>query len=140
MDPLTVAAASAVVGAMATQAWEQARQTVVGFWQRRRPDDVPAIAAELEHCHAEVVAARAAGDQATEEALVGDWQRRLRRLLGEDPALRAELQRVLDEELTPLLPRGEGARSGSVMMSANVSDQGKAYFSAGDMTINEGSP
>lgn len=57
-----------------------------------------------------MIAARTVGDGAAEEGLVGDWQRKLRRLLDADPALATELRRVLDEELVPLLPAGERAR------------------------------
>jgi hypothetical protein len=110
MDPLVLAAASAVVTAMATDGWQQAREAVVRLWRRSRPDHVPAIETDLDETHAEVVAARAAGDQAAEEGLVADWQRKLRRLLDADPGLGTELRRVLGEELAPLLPDGERAR------------------------------
>ncbi|GGW39924.1 hypothetical protein GCM10010503_15420 [Streptomyces lucensis JCM 4490] len=138
MDALTLAAASAVVGTMATQAWEQARQAVVGFWQQRHPEEVPAVIAELAHGRTQVIEARSVGDSSVEEELIGDWQRKLRRLLSTDPSLRAELQRVLDQELTPLLPAAEVARVTSIRMNARVSGRGRAYMSARDMTINEG--
>jgi hypothetical protein len=114
MDLLVLTAASAVVTAMATDAWQQAKEAVVKLWRRSRPSHVPAIEADLDETHAEVIAARAAGDQAAEEGLVADWQRKLRRLLDVDPALGIELRRVLDEELTPLLPTGERARLANI--------------------------
>jgi len=138
VDALTLAAASAVVGPMTTQAWEQARQAVVAFWRQRHPEEVPAIDAELVYGQTQAAQALAIGDRAVEAALVGDWQRKLRRLLTADPALAAELQRVLDEELTPLLPVAEAARITKIRMSANVSDHGRVYMSGGKMTINEG--
>ncbi|MFJ1871089.1 hypothetical protein [Streptomyces chartreusis] len=110
MDPLVLAAASAVVTAMATDGWQQARAAVVKLWQRGRPDHLPAIEADLDDTHAEVATARAAGDGPAEEGLVSDWQRKLRRLLEADPDLRIELRQVLDNELIPLLPAGEQAR------------------------------
>ncbi|MFF0735060.1 hypothetical protein ACFYVK_25990 [Streptomyces chartreusis] len=138
MDALTLAAASAVVGTMATQAWEQARQAVVGFWRQRHPEEVRAVDAELVYGHTQVTEAREIGDSSVEEELIGDWQRKLRRLLSTDPSLRVELQRVLDQELTPLLSAAEVARVTEIRMNAQVSDQGRAYMSARDMTINEG--
>jgi hypothetical protein len=110
MDPLVFAAASAVVTAMATDGWQQAREAVVRLWRRSRPGHVTAIDADLEETRAEVIAARSAGDHAAEEGLVADWQRKLRRLLNADPGLGIELRRVLNEELAPLLPADEQAR------------------------------
>lgn len=110
MDPLVLAAGTAVISAMATDGWEHARAAVVGLWRRARPDHVPAIEAELEQVRGEVVAARQAGDHTVETELAADWQRKLRRLLTADPRQGAELARILDEELTPLLPVGERER------------------------------
>jgi hypothetical protein len=110
MDPLVLAAASAVVTAMATDAWQQARAAVVELWRRSRPEHVGAIETDLDDTRAEVVAARTAGDRAAEGGLVGDWQRKLRRLVDANPGLGIELRRVLDEELTPMLSAGERAR------------------------------
>jgi hypothetical protein len=106
MDPLVLAAASAVVTAMATDGWQQAREAVVRLWRQSRPNHVPAIETDLDETRAEVMAARTAGDRAAEAGLVADWERKLRRLLDADPALGSELRRVLDEELAPLLPAG----------------------------------
>lgn len=107
MDPLVLAAGTAVINAMATDGWEQARAAVVRLWRRVHPERVPAIEAELEEVRGEVVAARQAGDAAVETELAADWQRKLKRLLAADPGQIAELRRVLDEELTPLLPEKE---------------------------------
>ena len=87
MDPLVLAAASAVVTAMATDGWQQAREAVVKLWRRSRPGHVPAIETDLDETRAEVIAARTAGDRTAEEGLVADWERKLRRLLDADPAL-----------------------------------------------------
>lgn len=110
MDPLVLAAASAVVTAMATDGWQQAREAMVKLWRRSRPGHVPAIETDLDQTRDEVIAARTAGDRAAEEELVAEWGRKLQRLLGADPSLETELRRVLDEDLAPLLPTGEQAR------------------------------
>jgi hypothetical protein len=107
MDPLTLAAATALVSAMATSGWQQASNAVVRLWRRVHPDHVPAIESDLSNTHSEAMVARSAGDDAAEEELVTDWQRKLRRLLAADPKLETELRRVLDQEITPLLPATE---------------------------------
>jgi hypothetical protein len=110
MDPLVLAAASAVVTAMATDGWQQAREAVVRLWRQNRPGHVSTIETELEETRAEVIAARSAGDRAAEEGLVADWQRKLQRLLNVNPDLGIELRQVVDEELAPLMPADEQAR------------------------------
>jgi hypothetical protein len=110
MDPLVLAAASAVVTAMATDGWQQAREAMVKLWRRSRPDHVLAIETDLDQTRDEVIAAHTAGDRAAEEGLVDEWGRKLQRLLGADPSLETELRRVLDEDLAPLLPAGEQTR------------------------------
>jgi hypothetical protein len=110
MDALVLAAATALVTAMTTDGWQQARSAIVSLWRRHRPDHAPAIEADVDATHAELVAAREAGSTAAADELVADWKRRLRRLLESDPALEAELRRVLDEELMPVLPPSDQAR------------------------------
>ncbi|WP_043632386.1 hypothetical protein [Nonomuraea candida] len=137
MDPLVLAAATAVVTAMATEGWQQARNAVVALWRRARPERAEVIAAELEETHAEVVAARRAGDGQAEQDLVGDWQRKLRRLLDADPGLGDELRRVLDEELAPLLPPDRQPGAHNVTITVTVSGQGRANIAARDQHITE---
>ncbi|SRR6266536_87202 len=129
MGPLVLAAASMVVTAMATDGWQQARAAVVELWRRSRPDHAPAIETDLDDTHAEVVAARTAGDRAAEEGLVADWQRK--RLLDADPDLGIELRRVLKEELAPLLPAGEQTRLQNITASApGATAQGATFGNA----------
>ena len=54
----------------------------------------------------------------TERALEGAWQVRLAQLLRADPALAAELRRVLDQVLTP----AEQARVGTIIMTGSSHD------------------
>lgn len=139
MDPLVMAAGTAVVTAMATDGWENARRAVVALWRRIHPDQVPAVDAELREVRAEVLAARDAGDLDAERELAGDWQRRLRRLLAADPqAGEEELRRVLNEELVPLLTPAERSRVHHVEMTATVSGHGRAYQAGRDQHISEG--
>ena len=110
MDPLVLAAASAVVSALPTDSWQQARDAVVRFWRRARPDHASAVESDLDDTRSELVATQGTGDNSTEEELVADWQRRMRRLLTADPALGVELQRVLDEQIAPSLSATEQER------------------------------
>ncbi|MFC4584956.1 hypothetical protein [Sphaerisporangium corydalis] len=137
MDPLVLAAGTALVTAMATDGWEQARAGAVALWRRVHPERVPAIEAELVEVRDELLAARRAGDVPAEEGLVSDWQRRLRRLLADDPGLAAELRRVLDEQWAPLLPAGRSPEQ-VVVQSATVSGSARVY-QAGRDQYNSGS-
>ncbi|MEW1753335.1 hypothetical protein ACIQU1_25645 [Streptomyces angustmyceticus] len=121
---------------MATDAWRQARDATVSLWRRVHPERVPAIEAELADVRAEVIAAREEGDPQAEEDLAADWQRRLRRLLRDDPLLADELRRVLDEELNPLLAPAEQTRIG-IQMTATASGHARIYQAGRHQTIRE---
>lgn len=121
MDPVTMAAGTALVGAMATDAWEQIRDSVVALWRRARPERAEAVGSELEELRSQVLDARSHGDNHTEEALTGAWQIHLQQLLRQDPALAGELRHVLDHHLTPALSKDGQARVQSIVQSATVS-------------------
>jgi hypothetical protein len=126
---------------MATGAWQQARSAVSQLWRRMHPERVAAIDGELAEVRSEVLAAREAGDESAEQDLVDEWALKLRRLLtaGEssDPGMRDELQRVLDEELRPLLPPSEQARVTQITMTAHASGHGRIYQAGRDQHISE---
>ncbi|MGW1377537.1 hypothetical protein ACWD6P_25150 [Streptomyces sp. NPDC002446] len=97
MDPMLASAGTALVGLMVTEAWGQAREGVVTLWRRVRPADADAVGRELEEARCELVEARDGDDgEATERELAGEWQRRLLRVLRDDPAAADELRRVLE--------------------------------------------
>jgi hypothetical protein len=102
MDPIVLAVGTALIGAMATDGWTQAREKLVELWRRVRPAQAAGIDEELADLRAQVISARNAGDTATEQALTGSWQVRLQGMLRENPALANELQRLLDDTLTPI--------------------------------------
>jgi hypothetical protein len=123
MDPVVAAFGTALVGAIATDAWQQVRDAVTGLWRRvhpRREDN--AIGAELDELREQVLVARHDGDNDTERALEGAWQLRLQQLLRADPALAAELQQVLDQVLTPALTPAEQGRVGTIIMTGSSHD------------------
>ena len=123
MDPVVAAFGTALVGAIATDAWQQVHEAVVGLWRRVHPrweDD--GIGAELDGLREQVLVARRDGDASTERALEGAWQLRLAQLLHADPALTAELRRVLDQVLTPALTPAGQARVGTILMTGSSHD------------------
>ena len=124
MDPVVAAFGTALVGAIATDAWQQVHKAVTGLWRRVHPrrEEDDGIGAELDELRDQVLAARRDGDAGTERALEGAWQVRLAQLLRADPALAAELRRVLDQVLTPALTPAEQARVGTIIMTGSSHD------------------
>jgi hypothetical protein len=123
MDPVVAAFGTALVGAIATDSWQQVHAAVTSLWRLvlpRRAGD--GIGAELDGLREHVLTARRDGDAGTERALEGAWQLRLGQLLRADPALAAELRRVLDEVLTPALTAVERARVGAIIMTGSSHD------------------
>ncbi|GAA3765103.1 hypothetical protein GCM10022225_58920 [Plantactinospora mayteni] len=110
MEPIEVAAGTALVGAMAGAGWPVARAEVVAFWRRVRPAEADDAATELAEVRAEVLAARQAGDPALERTLADTWQQRLRTLVQGDPTLAADLRNLVDQHLVPALSADERAR------------------------------
>ncbi|MCJ1679139.1 hypothetical protein MTF65_17695 [Streptomyces sp. APSN-46.1] len=138
MDPVVLAVATALVSAMATDAWQQARSSTVALWQRAHPEHVPAIEDELTDVRDEVLEARRTHDVAAEERLTGGWQLKFQRLVRDDPALARELQRLLEQELAPLLPPPDSPpHSGAVQQTANASGRAGVIQAGGSITINE---
>lgn len=135
LTALAATAATTVVQALTTTAWEQARNAVGGLWRRAHPDRAETVEADLVEARREALAAREAGDDQAEQDLVGEWQSRLRRLLATDPQLAGEL-RELVEQLRPALPDG-GTRLGQVEMHARASEQGRVYQAGRDQHISD---
>ncbi|MEU6796437.1 hypothetical protein ABZ907_32490 [Nonomuraea wenchangensis] len=137
MDPIVLAAGTALVTAMATDAWQSAREGAVALWRKARPEQVEVVEAELVEVREQVLQARRDDDADTEQALAGMWQVRLQQLLRADPSLAPQIQRVLDEVLTPALAPPERERIGSLVMEAKASGHGRVYQAGRDQTIHE---
>jgi hypothetical protein len=137
MDPATLAAAAAtaLIAAMTTDGWQQARSAIVRLWRRVYPNRAETIGDELAEVRPEALAARQQGDAGAEEGLAADWQRRLRRLLEADPEVAAELQRVLDHVFTPVLGPADQERVGQVVMKARATGHGRIFQAGRDMHI-----
>jgi len=123
MDPIVAVFGTALVGAIATSTWQQVRDAVTGLWRRVHPRQEPGgIGTELDDLREQVLQARRDGDTGTERALEGAWQLRLQQLLRADPALAAELRRVLDQVLTPALTPAGQAQVGTIIMTGSSHD------------------
>jgi hypothetical protein len=136
VDPLSLAttAATSIVGLLATEAWEKAREVVTALWRKVHPDRVETVVAELEDTRAEVLAARRDGDERSERDLAGEWQGRLRRLMAADPAIAEELARLLTDVLEP----AARAHGGTIAMNATAHDHGRVYQAGRDQHITGG--
>lgn len=134
MDDLALAAASALMTAMATDAWSEVHAGAVGLWRRVYPDRVPAIEAELLAARDELAAARQDGDAEVGMELAGEWRRKFQRLIRENPGLIPELQ-MLEEAWTRLVPASGRARSGGVTIeqTAVVHGRGTTYQAGGNI-------
>lgn len=137
MDPLVLAAATALVTAMATDSWQQARTAMVALWRRFRPDQADTVDMELAQLRSRMLEARASHDSDTERSLAETWQSRMEQLVQQDPEFAAGLRLVLDESLNSAPAEGDQQRVGSIVMNATAHDQGRVYQSARDMHIDE---
>jgi hypothetical protein len=134
---LATAAATALVGAMTTDAWQSVKESVVALWRRAHPGRAEAVRDDLEQsCTAAAIAVQ--GSESVDEVnrgLVGEWQARLTRLLEHDPALA--------DELRPLLVRwkAQGLRDTfngtEVHIEATAKDSSRINIAGRNMYINE---
>lgn len=140
MDPeltaLASTAATTVVKALATAAWEQATKAVGALWRRVHPDRAETVEAELAEAHDQLVAARDTGDDQVEADLSVAWRSRLRGLLAADPSLAEDLERMVNQ-LGSGPAGGRQPFVGRVDVRAEVSDHGRAYQALGDQHITE---
>lgn len=139
MDPVVAAFGTALVGAIATDTWEQVRDALTALWHRARArSDAGEIGAELDDLREQVLHARRDGDTTIETALEGAWQLKVLDLLRTDPALADELGRAMDEVLTPALTQTEQTRIGNILMTG--SSHGSSTFTQIGTQINHNRP
>ncbi|MFK0258277.1 hypothetical protein [Streptomyces sp. NPDC090445] len=100
---LALSGATAVVAAMATEAWEAARTGTARLLGRGEPPRQAAIENQLD-ADAELVLSESDSPGVRRE-LVPVWNRRLVAFLRENPAAAGELRALL-EEVRPALPEG----------------------------------
>jgi hypothetical protein len=130
MDDLALAAASALMTAMATDAWSEVHAGAVGLWRRVYPERVPAVESELLEARNELAASRQADDGEVEKELTTEWRRKFQRLTQAHPELIPEL-RELEESWTRLVPAAERERSGDVIEQTAVATSRGTVYQAG---------
>lgn len=130
MDDLALAAASALMTAMATDAWSEVHAGAVGLWRRVYPERVSAVESELLEARNELAASRQAGDGEVEKELTTEWRRKFQRLTQAHPELVPEL-RELEEAWTRLVPAAERERYGSVIEQTAVATGRGTVYQAG---------
>lgn len=135
MDVVQTAGAT-LVALMATDAWQQARDGVVVLWRRIRPVQAEEVGVALDETREEILAVRQSGDGEGEAVLVRDWDRRLRRILTEDPSAADQLQELLDE-VRGSLPESERPAVSSPVFHTHVSGSGRVYNAGRDQNFND---
>ncbi|MEV1059454.1 hypothetical protein AB0I92_19550 [Micromonospora chalcea] len=129
---LAAAGASAIIGAMATDAWKVAKQGFARIFSRSQPQALDAVAAELEQSREDVLAA----DDETQGGVLSSqedqWKARLRMLLITDPTAVGELQKVLDAVAVSSVD----GRSGNVTLKAEARDFGRVYQQGSGIQFN----
>jgi hypothetical protein len=136
MDPIVQQAGTALVQAIATDAWQQVKQAVTALWRRVHPGHADRLGGDLDQLRAQVLQARVDGDAQTEQALEGAWQLRLQELLRADPALAADLRQVLDQVLTPAT--AQAGATGAILMTGTSRDS--STFTQIGSQVNYGRP
>jgi fumarate hydratase class II len=137
LTALTSTAATTVVQLLATAAWEQAKTAVGGLWRRVYPERAETVQAELEETRTEVLAARQAGDEQVEQALVGEWHGRLRRLVAADPQLADDLRSVV-AGLRLVLAEVDCPQGATITMQATTFGKGRVNQAGRDLHVTTG--
>ncbi|MEU3265474.1 MULTISPECIES: hypothetical protein [Streptomyces] len=122
LTALAASGATAFVGLMATEAWNQVRGRVARFLARGEDgEDSEAVDAELEESRVALLAARRSGDEDGAADVTAEWRIRLRRALRDNPEAARELRELLDE-LEPHQPAAP-------TVTVNNSTNGGTYYS-----------
>ncbi|MEO3978269.1 hypothetical protein [Streptomyces sp. CAU 1734] len=143
-----MAAGTAVVSAITAEAWAEARQAVIGLWQRFTPQGrTESIALALDE-DARAIEAAAADTPADDrvalrrEQLAEDWQNNFRMLLRDHPEAREAVIALVRDELAPRIPE-ERQREQIInrithvtVHSVTVRDEGRSVVAGGDVTEN----
>ncbi|MFE6906096.1 hypothetical protein [Streptomyces erythrochromogenes] len=117
---------TALVSAMATDAWGTVRSAVADFFGRN-PSPAPGDVQEaLDRTRDDIVAARREGDVEREERLVGEWRLQFAGLLAARPELVEPVRLLLEERITPALSSGEKEQVGHISIDVKVSGRGRA--------------
>jgi hypothetical protein len=150
MEPLALAAGTALVTAMAGDGWKGVKQGMVDLWRRAVPQSADGLPSDLDILRSEIVQAQQVQDAQLVHALEQSWQLRLHRQLLAHPAFAEDLRRTIDDDVAPHLPSAErdvisNIASGKVSGHARLGQAGghltvveRDQYNAGrDMTVNQ---
>ncbi|MFF9806713.1 hypothetical protein ACF1G5_16540 [Streptomyces coeruleorubidus] len=143
MDPIVLAAGTALVSAMATDAWQRTATAVADLWKRARgteggaaaPDHIPD---ELASLRASIVRARNDSDSEMEESLAGLWRLRLHALIEQNPSLVEDLRALVRETLLPEVDDRSRVRVETLIQQNAQVSGGTNYMAGRDMRIHPG--
>jgi hypothetical protein len=122
MEPIVEAFGMALIAAMATDTWRQVCDAVGSMWRRVRPkSQADGVVRDLEKLRGQVLAAQRDGID-VQPALAAIWQARLQELLRDNSTLAADMQRILNEMLIPVLAPSERARIDKIIMTGTSHD------------------
>jgi hypothetical protein len=133
---LAAAAGTALVAAMTTSAWQQASSAIARLFGRVHPETAQALTENMEKTRTEALAAHSVDDAEAVSALAADWGQRLGELMEGDPDVAPELESILRKILMPALGRADRQRVGEIIMTANVSGEGRVYQAGRDQWIS----
>ncbi|WP_328341105.1 hypothetical protein [Streptomyces violaceus] len=143
MDPIVLAAGTALVSAMATDAWQRTAAAITDLWKRARdtegeviaPDRIPN---ELDTLRTNVVRARTDSDAEMEESLTGLWRLRLHALIEQNPSLAEDLRSLVRERLLPEVDDRARVRVETLIQQSAKVSGGTSYMAGRDMRVHSG--
>ncbi|MEU9145969.1 hypothetical protein [Streptomyces sp. NPDC048349] len=126
---LAAGAGTALVTALATEAWQTATVGLVALWRRLLPERADGVEAELEATRDDLLGAQDEGDKETPAELAAEWQGRIRRLLSAHPEAADELRALLvpQQEQPPAAP--------AITQHATASGKSRVYQAGRDMHL-----
>ncbi|MCA1675939.1 MAG: hypothetical protein LC799_28455 [Actinobacteria bacterium] len=133
---LMTTVATTLVRLLTTDGWERAKFAVGALWQRVHPERVETIEAELGETRTAALCARQAGDEQSEQALIGEWHGRLRRLVAVDLSVVDELRRLV-KEWEPSISTSGDTCVGRVDMRARATGHSRVTMAGRDIHITE---
>jgi len=133
---LAASAATALVQMMTSDAWEQAKASVLSLWRRTRPTKAESVGAELDAARLKLLAAERAHGGRQEPGLINQWAARVRDLVAAE-SLAATVLLDLAEALHRYGARPEMAPAVSVEMRAKASGHGRVFQAGRDQKITE---
>jgi hypothetical protein len=132
---LTMTAAVTLIRQLTTDGWQLARSAMVAMWRMFMPAHASTVEAQLTDARTAALNARQAGDEHGEADLVSLWGGRLLSLVAADPAVVAELRRLLavwDPE-----PRPAAAGGPRVDARVRASGSSRVIVAGQDVYVRE---